>query len=60
MSMTERYRDWFISYDPPPMPFRTCDWQFWHKDYDGPGDNRYGSAPSLDAARAEIDERYEP
>jgi hypothetical protein len=29
------YRDWRITYDPPPIPVRNCDWQFWHDDYDG-------------------------
>lgn len=54
------YRGWWIDYDPPPIPVRTCDWQFWHDDFDGApdaNDNRYGSAGSLDAAKAEIDDR---
>lgn len=57
------YRGWHIRFDPPPIPTRNCDWQFWHDDYDGapnygdegPADNRCGSAPSLEAAKAEID-----
>lgn len=53
----EGYRGWHIEYNPPPIPVRTCDWQFWHVDYDGPEDSRCGFAPSLEAAKAEIDER---
>lgn len=53
----ETYRGWHIHYDPPPIPVRNCDWQFWHEEYDGPGDNRSGHAPSLETAKAEIDER---
>lgn len=52
------YRNWWITYDPPPIPVRTCDWQFWHDDYDGApdaGDSRCGHAPSLEAAKAEVD-----
>lgn len=61
------YRNWWIVYAPPPIPTRNCDWQFWHDDYDGaptfgdegPADNRCGSAPSLEAAKAEIDDWHE-
>jgi len=55
-----RYGNWHIQYDPPPIPVRHWDWQFWHDDYDGApdsNDNRSGAAASLDAAKAEIDER---
>lgn len=54
----EAYRGWWISYDPPPIPTRNCDWQFWHDDFDGAtdaGDSRCGHAESLEAAKAEID-----
>lgn len=54
------YRGWHIAYDPPPIPTRNCDWHFWHDDYDGApdaNDSRYGYAPSLEAAKTEIDER---
>ncbi len=62
-ALRETYRDFIINYDPPPIPVRCCDWQFWHKDFDGapnnpgegPGDNRCGSAGSLDDAKLEID-----
>jgi hypothetical protein len=56
----EPYRGWLISFDPPPIPTRNCDWQFWHDDFDGApdaNDSRCGSAGSLEAAKAEIDER---
>ena len=50
-----QYRNYTISYNPPPIPIRTMDWEFSHKDYDGPEDNRCGHAGSLDEAMAEID-----
>lgn len=45
---------WFITYDPPPIPTRSCDWRFVHEDYDGapieiggpPADHRCGHAAS--------------
>lgn len=48
------YRGYRITYDPPPIPVRTCDWHFVHEDYDE-GDRRHGSAASLNAAKNEID-----
>lgn len=54
------YRGWWVSYDPPPIGVRCCDWQFHHDDFDGAedsGDSRCGSAGSLGEALAEIDER---
>jgi hypothetical protein len=30
-----RYGKWTIRYDPPPIPFRGCDWRFVHDDFDG-------------------------
>jgi hypothetical protein len=53
------YRNFRIDYDPPPIPIRTYDWRYVHEDYDGPADNRYGHAPSLEAAKAEIDDWHE-
>ena len=50
------YRGWFIQWDPPPIPDRNHDWQYWHKNYDGPGDGRIGSVASEQAAREAIDE----
>lgn len=59
------YRGYTIHYDPPPIPFRGCDWHFTHQDYDGgyydaegsvcEGDPRHGSAASAQACRDEID-----
>lgn len=54
------YGNWLISYNPPPIPARNCDWQFCHKDFDGAEDacdDRYGSAASLLAAMSDIDDR---
>lgn len=49
------YRGFRIDYAPPPIPTRECDWQWVHDDYDGPEDNRCGHAPSLAAAKSDID-----
>lgn len=32
------YRDFIITFDPPPIPIRTMDWHAVHKDYDGTPD----------------------
>lgn len=53
------YGRWWIKFDPPPIPVRSCDWQFWHDDYDGApdaGDARRGTAGSLAEACELIDE----
>lgn len=62
----ERYEGatgtWWITYDPPPIPIRSHDYQFWHDDYDGApdsGDTRCGSAPSVGEARSMIREYEE-
>jgi hypothetical protein len=47
--------NWWIEYDPPPIPLRQFDWAYWHNEYDGPEDSRHGHAASLEAAKAEID-----
>jgi hypothetical protein len=55
-----KYGNWRISYNPPPIPSRNCDWQFCHKDFDGAEDacdDRYGSAETLLGAMDEIDLR---
>ena len=64
--MTE-YKNYFIQYDPPPIPIRTCDWQFFAKDFDGgpwevggpPMDPRSGETSSLEKAKERIDELIE-
>lgn len=52
-----RYRGYRIEYDPPPIPIRTSDWAWAHKDYGGPGDPRSGYSASFEAAKADIDEQ---
>ncbi len=51
-----QYRDFVIHFDAPPIPVRCCDWHFYHKDYDGPEDNRHGDGPSLEDCKAQIDD----
>lgn len=59
----EIYRGFHIAHDPPPIPLRHWDWQWWHEDYDGapeetggpPADNRSGASNSLADARRDID-----
>ena len=53
------YRYYIIEYDPPPIPNRRHDWQFWHEDYDGPEDSRHGSADSCSDAMSQIDDMIE-
>jgi hypothetical protein len=56
MSDCETYRDFVISYQAPPIPVRDCDYIYHHKDYDGPEDNRIGTAASVEACKEAIDE----
>lgn len=42
--------EWEITHNPKPIPTRLNDWDYVHKDYDGPGDDRCGTAPSREAA----------
>ncbi len=42
--------DWTITHNPKPIPSRLNDWDYVHKDYDGPEDDRCGTAPSREAA----------
>ena len=53
------YRGFTITYDPPPIPIRSFDWAWVHKDYDGEGDPRHGYSASIEAAKADIDELIE-
>ena len=56
--LSSEYRGYEITYDPPPIPSRDCDWSYVHKDYDGTedaNDNRAGHARSWDACLDEID-----
>lgn len=53
------YRGYHIYFDAPPIPTRSCDWHFYHDDYDGApdaGDNRYGHGPTEADCREQIDE----
>lgn len=57
---TIEYRDYRIDFDPPPIPDRSSDWHFAHRDYDGApdsNDHRRGDAPSLEDAKRAIDEQ---
>lgn len=57
--MATRFGSYTITYDPPPIPIRTFDWQFVHDDFDGADDstdNRCGAAASVEACIAEIRE----
>lgn len=51
-----KHGPWRIYFEPPPIPIRTCDWQFVHDGYDGPGDRRHGSAASVEDAVEQIRE----
>ena len=51
----EQYRGYNIFYDPPPIPTRAHDYQFWHEDWDL-DDTRHGTAPTLSDAKQLIDE----
>ena len=62
-----KYRGYLIEHWPPPIPDRSHDWQWRHEDYDGapwhhggpPLDHRAGTSPSLEQAKADIDEQIE-
>lgn len=54
-----KYLDYQIVYNPKPIPLRAFDWDFYHSDYDGPGDIRIGVAPSVEEAKARILELIE-
>jgi len=50
------YRNYRIHYDPPPIPIRSFDWHFAHKDYDGPEDGRIGDGPTAEDCMRQIRE----
>lgn len=57
MSGPHQYRGYVIYFDPPPIPDRSCDWHFYHRDYDGTAeDDRRGDGPSREACEAQINE----
>ena len=43
---TPTVENWTITYNPKPIPSRGDDYDFVHKDYDGPEDKRCGTASS--------------
>lgn len=58
----DTYRDFIISFDPPPIPVRDCDWHAVHHDYDGAedgNDHRYFHGPSAADCKAQIDEWHD-
>lgn len=58
--MTDRitHRGYEI-YRPSYVPGPQFAWEYAHENYDGPEDNRIGRAASIEACKAEIDERID-
>lgn len=57
MEKNQRYRDFDITFVNPPIPIRTVDFFWCHKDYDE-GDSRYGFEATLEACKVAIYEWY--
>jgi hypothetical protein len=53
------YKGFTITHDPKPISSRAWDYDFAHKDYDGPGDIRCGNGSSVEDCKAQIDEILE-
>lgn len=54
-----RYKDYFIVYNPKPIPLRSDDWDWYHDEYDGApdsGDRRFGTTNSFEDAIDQINE----
>jgi len=51
----ETHRGYNITYWQKPIPDRNQDYDWCHADYDGPGDNRCGSAASVQDCKDAID-----
>ena len=49
-----KYRNWIIELYPKPGPGH--DWDCTHEDYDGPEDDRYFTAGTLEQAKQKVDE----
>lgn len=52
-----KFAGWTIQFDPPPIPIRSQDWQYFHEDYDGApdsGDTRCGACASMEECLSEI------
>ncbi|MGN7160853.1 hypothetical protein [Sphingomonas sp. SAFR-052] len=61
-TVADRYRDWAISFDYPPIPCRDFDWSATHPDYDGAddaNDNRIVHGRTRDDVIAAIDAWFE-
>lgn len=54
--MVTEYLGFMIKHDPPAIPIRAMDWQYWHKDYDGPEDGRCGTAATIEDVKSAIRE----
>ncbi len=54
---SQYYRGYHIQHNPKPVPWRGDDWDFWHEDYGGPGDDRHGTAGTGAACVQAIDEQ---
>jgi len=57
--MMNKYRGYTISFDPKSIGSRAFDWDYAHEDFDGAlysGDDRCGSAGSLEECKEQIDE----
>lgn len=52
MSADVHYRGHVISYDPPPIPIRNCDWQATDPNLDG---TITGNGATLDECKAAVD-----
>ncbi len=53
------YRNFEISYDPPPGHAPKLSYQYCHVDYDGPEDKRIGRDESIEACLERIDEWHD-
>ncbi len=51
-----KYGPWHVTPAHWNRPHPSVDWDWWHEDYDGPGDPRHGSAASRDDCIAAIHE----
>ena len=43
----EDWESWRVTFNPKPIPDRRHDWEIVHDDYDGPGDDRCFTGPTL-------------
>ena len=59
MGVYAMYRGFKFNYLPKPIPSKFFDYDFYHEDYDGPGDPRCGNGESIEDCKARIDEILE-